>query len=73
MLLFGYFGNIAAFITTVKAARYLMFSIRLLAESDLFSYGGYAGSDADLRFLLSKFCIYMEAEPPLLVLFMVVY
>ena len=37
MLLLGYFGYMAAFITTVKAARYLIFSIKLAAESDFLS------------------------------------
>ena len=68
MLLLGSFGCIAAFITTVKAARCFKFSMKLAAESDFLSYGGgWAGSEADLRPLLSRFCICIEAEPlPLL-------
>jgi hypothetical protein len=52
----GYLGSIVAFITTVKAARWRMFSIKLAVESECFSWG-WAGSDDERRPLLRMLCI----------------
>ena len=61
--LLGCLGCMAAFITTVNAARCLIFSMKLAVESDFLSCGAWAGSEADLRPLLSKFYIYIAADP----------
>ena len=46
---------------TVKAALCLSFSLKLVVESDDLSWGGCAGSEADLRPLLRRFCIWLAA------------
>ena len=46
-LLLGGLGSIAAFITTVNAARYLSPSLKLAVESLFLSMGWWAGSELE--------------------------
>ena len=62
----GCLGSIAAFITTVKAIRYLRFSLKLDVESDFLRWG-WAGSDMDLMPLFIRLCICIDAALPLLI------